>query len=500
MHPDTPFSRRRILKLLAASGVASLAAGALRPSPASADQLTLRSVAPRDRKLLFVLGAWGGASIIDGFMPVAEGEVGDLFLAQTLNVFPDGQLVTPPQSKLRVPLPLQDYGIYAKPSYSLESFVKAHGADVAVIAHEVSSVNHSVAQHRSLTGASVNRGRTLMEAAALRYGGGMVLPNCNMASDGYTRHGVDASVPAEARHELIAAPLLFATGTHGFRGVASAPDAAAFERAREVRRSLEERSIFGRTFADDARRQKFLYVRNKLAPEIERAGVFDKLLLVDTAKVDAKYGVKTDPLAVKLRSLMPEIETDRAQAQLALGFLLAYHGISASVTMGYSQDAYVQPSGAIVGSPIAFDFSHNSHRQAQGLMWGRTVGLLDTLITLLKTHDYMGDPALGKMWDRSLVYVATEFGRDKKRPFLAGSWGTGHDLNNGSVLISPLLKGNAVYGGVDPRTCLTYGFDPNTGAPTPDKVMGESDVYGIIAHALDLDAPAATRFPSVVRG
>ncbi|HEX6243334.1 MAG TPA: hypothetical protein VFZ61_20615 [Polyangiales bacterium] len=460
----------------------------------------MRSVAPRDRKLLFVLGAWGGASIIDGFMPVAEGEVGDLLLAQTLNVFPDGQLVTPAQSKLRVPRQLDDYGIYAKPSYSLESFVKAHGADIAVVAHEVSSVNHAVAQQRSLSGAGINRGRTLMEAMALRYGGGMVLPNCNMASDGYTRHGADLSVPAEARHELISAPLLFATGTHGYRGVAGAPEAAAFERARAVRDQLEERSIFGRTFADDARRQKFLYVRNKLAPQIERSGVFDKLLLTDPAKVDPKYGVKVDPLALKLRGLLPEIETDRVQAQLALAFLLAYHGVSASVTLGYSQDAYVSPSGAIQGSPIAFDFSHNSHRQTQSLMWGRTAGLLDTLITLLKTHDYMGDPALGKMWDRSLVYVATEFGRDKKRPFLAGSWGTGHDLNNGSILISPLLKGNAVYGGVDPRTCLTYGFDPVSGAPTPDKVMGESDVYGIIAHALDLDAPAAKRFPCVVKG
>ena len=499
MHPDTSLSRRRILQLLAASG-AALAAGPMGSPAAHANEVSLRTVPARDRKLLFILGAWGGASIIDGFMPVAEGQVGDLLLAQTLNVFPDAQLVTPAQSALRVPRPLEDYGIYAKPAYSLESFVKAHGADIAVIAHEVSSVNHAVAQQRSLNGAGINRGRTLMEAMALRYGGGMVLPNCNMASDGYTRHGADLTLPAEARHELIAAPLLFATGTHGYRGVAGAPDADALERARTVRQSLEERSIFGRTFADDARRQKLLYARNKIAPELERAAVFDKLLLIDPAKVDAKYGVKVDPLALKLRGLLPELETDRAQAQLALGFLLAYHGLSASVTMGYSQDAYVSPSGAVLGAPIAFDFSHNSHRQAQGLMWGRTVGLLDILITLLKTHDYMGDPALGKMWDRSLVYVATEFGRDKKRPFLAGSWGTGHDLNNGSVLISPLLKGNAVYGGVDPRTCLTYGFDPATGAPTPDKVMGESDVYGIIAHALDLDAPAATRFPSVVRG
>jgi hypothetical protein len=501
MNPDsTPFSRRRILQLLAASGAASLGGGIMRAPAAQAGEVSMRTVEPRDRKLLFVLGALGGASIIDSFMPVAEGEVGDLLLAQTLNVFPDGQLVTPAQSKFRVPRQLEDYGIYAKPSYSIENFVQAHGADIAVVAHEVSSVNHAVAQQRALSGAGINRGRTLMEAMALRYGGGMVLPNCNMGSEGYTRHGADTSIPAEARHEMISAPLLFATGTHGYRGVAGAPEAAAVERARSARQALEQRSIFGRTFADDARRQKFLYVRNNLAPKIEGSGVFDKLLLMDPSKLDPKYGVKIDPLAQKVRGLLPEIETDRAQAQLALGFLLAYHGVSSSVTMGFSQDAYVSPSGKIVGSPIAFDFSHNSHRQTQSLMWGRSAGLLDILITLLKTHDYMGDPALGKMWDRSLVYMATEFGRDKKRPFLAGSWGTGHDLNNGSMLISPLLKGNAVYGGVDPKTCLTYGFNPETGAKAPDKVMGESDVYGIIAHALDLEAPAAKRFPGVVRG
>jgi hypothetical protein len=103
------------------------------------------------------------------------------------------------------------------------------------------------------------------------------------------------------------------------------------------------------------------------------------------------------------------------------------------------------------------------------------------------------------MWDRSLVYIATEFGRDKQRPAGAASWGTAHHLNNGSVLISPLLKGNAVYGGVDPKTGLTYGFDPVTGAPDKKSIFTESDVYSVIAKALDLDVPAARDFPAIVR-
>ena len=104
------------------------------------------------------------------------------------------------------------------------------------------------------------------------------------------------------------------------------------------------------------------------------------------------------------------------------------------------------------------------------------------------------------MWDRSLIYVATEFGRDKTRPAGAQSWGTGHHLNNGSLLISPLLKGNKVYGGVDPKTSLTYGFDPVTGAPDKNRTFYESDVYSVIAQALGLDVPGARAFPAVVRG
>jgi uncharacterized protein (DUF1501 family) len=162
-------------------------------------------------------------------------------------------------------------------------------------------------------------------------------------------------------------------------------------------------------------------------------------------------------------------------------------------------DPFLSDAGKIVGAPIAFDFSHASHRVVQSVMWGRVALLLDKLITLLKTHDYLGDPSLGKMWDRSLVYVATEFGRDKIRPAFAPDWGTGHNLNNGSLLLSPMLKGNAVYGGVDPKTCLTYGCDLESGAPTPGSHLDESHVYGLIAGALDLEAPSAPRLRAALR-
>ena len=60
------------------------------------------------------------------------------------------------------------------------------------------------------------------------------------------------------------------------------------------------------------------------------------------------------------------------------------------------------------------------------------------------------------LWDRSLVYVATDFGRTKVRPENSPEFGSGHDLNNGSSIISPMANGGSVLGGVDPDTAMTY--------------------------------------------
>lgn len=490
-------SRRRVMQLGAAGAVAA-SASALLGLPRRARSAMPAPVAPEDRKLLFVFCAYGGASIIDSFMPIVESEVSDPELAGTLNVFPDSLIEQRPGSNIRSVKLLDDYSFYDTPP-EMAPLIARHGQDMVVMAHDVSSVNHTVGQQRSLNGAGVNRGRTIMEEVAMRYGGGMPLPSCNMSVEGYVRHGTDASVPQEARHEIIATPVLFATGTHGYRGLAGVPGEKLIARARGVREELDRRSLFGRTFRDDARLGKYLYARNEIGMSLEHADMIDKLLLLDTSQVDPKYGLQTSELATELRDRLPLIDQDNIQAQIALGFLMAYYGISGSVALGHKPDPVVLED-KVVGTPIAFDFSHNLHRMVQSIMWGRTAQLLDQLIALLKTYDYMGDPALGKMWDRSLVYVATEFGRDKVRPAGAGTWGTSHHLNNGSVLISPLLKGNAVYGGVDPDTGLTYGFDPVTGEPDRERTFTESDVYSVIAQALDIDFPGRVDFPAIVRG
>jgi hypothetical protein len=483
---NATLARRRFLQLGAASALVGLCPRA-------------RAVDAKDRKLLFVLCAHGGASIIDSFLPIVDYDGGNPLASSGINVFPDWMVETVPNCKLRAVKLLDNYAYFTKPSDPMSSLLAHHGQDALVMTHTGTSVNHSIGQQRALNGNGVAQGRTLMESMALRHGAGLPLASVNMAIDGYARPGTDATVPSSARHALVTAPALFGIGTHGYRFVDDAPSAAGILRARGVRDQLESSSKFGRTFANEARRSAYLKLRLEQAPLLESANLVEKLLLLDPATIDPKYGLLADTTQNGLRATLPNLSDDRMEAQLALAFLLAYHGVSVSTVMGFSTEPVTHNDGSVVGAPVGFDFSHNLHRLTQSLMWTRTAQLVDKLVTLLKTYDYLGDPALGKMWDRSLIYVATEFGRDKTRPSGADSWGTGHDLNNGSLMLSPLLKGNAVYGGVDPLTGLTYGFDPATGAPDKNRTMDERDIYGVIAQALGLEVPNGTDYAGLVR-
>ena len=42
---------------------------------------------------------------------------------------------------------------------------------------------------------------------------------------------------------------------------------------------------------------------------------------------------------------------------------------------------------------------------------------------------------------------------------------------------------------IDPKTCLTYGFNGNTGEKDTQAKMSEGHIYSAIAHALDIEFP-----------
>ncbi|HET9956963.1 MAG TPA: hypothetical protein VFQ61_20845, partial [Polyangiaceae bacterium] len=349
-----------------------------------AEDQPLTTVDPRERKLLFVFCAYGGASIIDSFLPIVESDVGDSQLSATLNVYPDSLVEQVSGSNLRHVGLLSDYLFYVKPT-NMGDFLRRHGQDVAVITHDVTSVNHAIGQQRSLNGAGFNAGRTLMEVMAMRYGGGMPLPSCNMARNGFIEQGSDATVPLRARHELITSPMSFATGTHGYRGIAGLPASTHIDRARRIREQLDRESVFARTFGKSPRLQTYLEQRKDAQEQFETADMIDKLLLLEPGKLDPKLGLMPSDIVGALRNKLPVMAQNDTQAQLALGFLLAYHGISTSVTMGFREDPSIVDAGVLT-TPISFDFAHTSHRLTQSIMWGQTAALLDTFISLLKEY------------------------------------------------------------------------------------------------------------------
>ena len=483
------FSRRRFLKSSAASA-AALSAGGLHSSVAYAQD--------GQPYFLFVIAASGGGSIIDSFLPIREGDSAN---GQTIVTYPDYLLAQPNGSNLRcVHAP---FAIDPLPPGHQKTFLEQHASDTVVMTVEGTSVNHLVAAKRAMTGAGANRGRTIAEAMAVRHGQGLLLPNVNMGENGYLEPGDDPSLPSFARGETVADALLFPVATDGIRGVPRAPARSLVERARGVRERLDDASVFAQTFRGTQKLQRYLERRRGTVPAVEAADLITKLMMVPHVPGQIPlndYGLEESPEGQRVRQAFPELLDDPFEAQAALAFLLARYRVSTAVTISPSFAPYLEGS-TLKNAPLAFDFSHTTHLLAQAGMWTRCFKVADSLIRLLKEQDLDDtDPSQGKMWDRSLVYFATEFGRDKTRPSGSTDFGTGHHLNNGSILVSPLLNGNAVYGGVDVDTGLTYGFDPATGAPDPGRLMREADVYSVIAKAFDIDFDGRVEHEAIVRG
>lgn len=446
--------------------------------------------------------------MIDYCLPVAASETTPEF-ARTHYVYPDAMIAQPAGSQIRVVRNVQSQ--FQSPfsfPYDPATFVQKHHRDMCVVTVENTSVNHYVAQARSLHGASIDGGRTILEAMAMAHGQGLLLPNANMGGAAYLSPGEREDVPASARAEVISDARTFSLSTHGYAGLPNAPASADVAQARSVRERLEDASPFGKRYAASALRTRYLEQRRVGQAALESNDLIRKLLLVRSLPTGnparptaalSDYGlaldVEQDRQLTRLLEVFPSLETDNLQTEAALSFMLARYGLSCAVLMGPGDIPVFGAGGSIADTPLAFDFSHNNHTIAQNVMWSRLSMVMDGLITLLKETPH----GSGSMWDRSLIYVATDFGRTKERPRDSYEGGTGHHLNNGNLFVSPMLKGNRVYGGVDPSTCLTYGFDPATGEPDRGRVMREGHLYSLAAQVMGIDFPGRHNMSGLIR-
>jgi len=468
-----PLSRRRLLSGLVAGGLGAAGAWSLRPRRARAARAD--DEGPR---FLVVFGCFGGASMIDCFLPVDQSRAA---------THPDRgrvishAVVAPPGSAISCP----DRG-------TPYDFLSAHGAQSVVMGAQASSVNHLEAQRRSVNGRGAFAGRTLCEAVADAYGAAMPLPNLNMGRGGFSEPGVDAALDPRYRAELVTNPVTFALSTHGYAGVLPAGGARALEdpealgrlvgRARALRdETLEAASPFARTFEASRLRRELLGRRAAVEPWMEEEGLIRELLYVpDLGEIFpiGEYGLEASDEAWRIDDYLPRswpastsgVAQDRLQAQAALAYLLIRNQVSAAVTLtDPGTDGF-----------LAFDQSHGGHASAQSAHWDRALDVASRLIGLLSTAEYVGPSGVAdgtSCWDRTMIVFATEFGRDKWDT--GGSFGTGHHMNNGLLAVSPLLQGNQALGAADPDNGFICGFDSDTGAPTPFEGLapGEDPAY-----------------------
>ena len=479
--------RRQVLSGLGGLTIGSLLGGigarSHRPSHAWAQS------AQSTPRFLIVIACAGGASILDSALAQRESELGSL----ALNAFPDADVRTPTDSPIRAVRTRID-GLGSIPyqnQFDQFDFVQRHHQQMSVMTYSGTSVNHLIAQKRSLTGNDAWGGRTLQEAVATQYGANFTLPNVNMASGGYVEPSHDPTLPSFAVGELISTPLLWPLGLHGTKGVSDerVPASSIISKARRWRNDhLDQESTFVNTFKEDARLTRWLKNRREIQPQLEENDLISALnFLPDTPLSPlGDFGLSDSAEGAKVRQIFPEWLTDPLEAQAALAYLLITQGVSVTVTIGPNFNPLVlQDSEQLVDSPpLAFDFSHTDHRATQALMWSRLYSVVDRLITLLSDTELSGGTSY---WDRSLIYFASEFGRTRNRPNGASQFSSGHHLNNGALMISPLIRGDRIFGGVDTQTALTYGFDPITGAPEPGRVMSEDELFSALLEILEVD-------------
>lgn len=468
-----------------------------------------------DPKFLIVLTASGGASLIDSFLAIRESESAN---ASVLNVYPDKMVTQLDGSPFRALD--QKFSRLGQVPYAFEtvqsSFLKKHKQDMMVVTQTGSSVTHDIAQRRSVTGNEIWSGRTLQEMVAYTYGESYALPNVLLATGtNFIEHGTDSSLPDYCFGEKVTNPGIWPLSLDGTKGVTKI-DAELIRQVRLLRNeSIDPHSRFTKLYSKNSLLNRWMGMRGTPLRKLENQDLITKLMMYpDSEKFPLKkYGLSSSPSAALVREKFPRMEVDPLEAQAALAFLLLKFRVSVTATIGPRLDLVIHgdeetikqslkggagspksiPAGSIINTPIAFDFCHQAHRGTQAFMWDRILTTADRLIDLLKSEEYENGESF---WDRTMIYIATDFGRSRKRPSGAIEFGSSHNLNNGFLILSPLVNGNKVLGGVDPDTAMTYGWDLQTGAPDKGRHAEEKEIFAGILQALGVDTSPA-KLPDV---
>lgn len=496
------YTRREFVQGLAA--LTGAGAGSLLMNPRALAQSS------EDPRFLIVVCAAGGGSIIDGPLAIRASECKT---PDVINTFPDKLVTGFDGSPFRaVDMAGSDIGpIPAAFNVTPSDFLGRRRKDLMVSTWTTSSVNHHIGQRRSVTGNEAWRGRTLQELVAWQYGIDAPIPNVHLlAGMGFSEAGTDDTIPTYARGQLVANPATWPLSLDGARGLTHSVNSDVLAAIREHREQVfEPATRFDQVFQSAPRMVHWKDLRGTPQERIEGYDLISKLIVQpDSAKYPlSNFGLAASPAADAVRAAFPDYAVDPFQAQAALAFLLLKYRVSVSVTLGPTFDFVYRDDGSgdflgensVLNPPLAFDSSHTGHRSGQAIVWDRIYKVIDGLIGLLEAEDF-GDGT--SMWDRTMIYVATDFGREKTRPAKASDWGTVHHLNNGVMTFSPLVPGDTLLGGVDPDTGLTHGFDPATGDPEPGREMAEAEIFGGLLGALGVDTADSglPAVPAMARG
>ena len=490
-------TRRKALASIAAGFGAVGAASAFGPGLLRGRPRNAYAAGSTDRRFLITVGGTGGASIIDSFLAVRESEVtaagGDPNL---VNAFPDANvtdvgpfravnLAGTNTNLLGTPLDAVDHAVFAQ----------KHQSDMIVATLQNTSVNHVLAQKRSINGNAAWGGRTLQEMVALTYGGECPVPNANMAAFGFVEPGADTTLPAYAYPEAIANPRFWSLGLDPLKGIKNVPERDLVDLATRMRNErLDPESVFYKTFKKSKKIQKWLSQRGATKEQIQTLDLITKLTVIPNRPPEfplAEYGLEQTPDGQRILDAFPAIEFDPLHAQAALGYLLIKYGVSVSITLSpnFNPEIAELPGGPLLLlPPLAFDNSHSNHRATQAFMWTRILDVIDKMSDLLKEDEF--EDTGETLYDRSLFYVATDFGRTKNRAGGNPNFGSGHDLNNGALLVCPKARAG-LYGNINRATCMTYGFDLASGAEDQGRTTTERELYSGILQLLGVDTTEA---------